>query len=128
MNRDFHADAPNVLRLTDITQLSLPEFECCSSPAIDRFDGKAVAHRASLHPDAKPANSTLDDAASTLSAGARPICHNGCSCHYRWPGWVERYEKAGIVRSMSRKGCSPDSSAHEGLFGRLKNESSCKRD
>ena len=31
-------------------------------------------------------------------------------------------EKAGLQRSMSKKGCSPDNSACEGLFGRLKNE------
>ena len=30
--------------------------------------------------------------------------------------------EAGITRSMSKKGCSPDNSACEGFFGRLKNE------
>ena len=28
----------------------------------------------------------------------------------------------GLRRSMSKKGCSPDNSACEGVFGRLKNE------
>ena len=31
-------------------------------------------------------------------------------------------DRAGLERSMSKKGCSPDNSACEGLFGRLKNE------
>lgn len=31
-------------------------------------------------------------------------------------------EENGLVRSMSAKGCSPDNSACEGFFGRLKNE------
>ena len=31
-------------------------------------------------------------------------------------------ENAGLTRSMSKKGCSPDNSACEGFFGRLKNE------
>ena len=31
-------------------------------------------------------------------------------------------EKADLTRSMSKKGCSPDNSACEGFFGRLKNE------
>ena len=31
-------------------------------------------------------------------------------------------DNAGLVRSMSKKGCSPDNSACEGFFGRLKNE------
>ena len=41
---------------------------------------------------------------------------------YRWPGWIECTESAGLIRSMSKKGCSPDNSACEGFFGRLKNE------
>ena len=28
----------------------------------------------------------------------------------------------GLTRSMSKKGCSPDNSACEGVFGRIKNE------
>lgn len=31
-------------------------------------------------------------------------------------------DNAGLQRSMSKKGCSPDNSACEGLFGRIKNE------
>lgn len=37
-------------------------------------------------------------------------------------------DKAGLTRSMSKKGCSPDNSACEGLFGRLKNEMFYNRD
>lgn len=44
------------------------------------------------------------------------------SCHYRWPSWIEGCERYGITRSMSKKGCSPDNSAMEGFFGRLKVE------
>lgn len=35
---------------------------------------------------------------------------------------------AGLERSMSKKGCSPDNSACEGLFGRIKNEMFYNRD
>lgn len=31
-------------------------------------------------------------------------------------------DKAGLIRSMSKKGCSPDNAACEGFFGRIKNE------
>ena len=122
INRDFHADAPNVLWLTDITQFTLPDFKCYLSPVIDCFDGKVVSRKIGLHPNAELANSMLDDAIASLSEGEHPICHNDCGCHYRWPGWIQRCEKAGIIRSMSKKGCSPDNSACEGFFGRLKNE------
>ena len=51
-----------------------------------------------------------------------PIIHSDRGCHYRWPGWIERTENASLVRSMSKKGYSPDNAACEGLFGRIKNE------
>jgi transposase InsO family protein len=35
---------------------------------------------------------------------------------------------AGIIRSMSRKGCSPDNSRMEGFFGTMKNEMFYGRD
>lgn len=40
----------------------------------------------------------------------------------RWPGWLSRIADAKLIRSMSRKGCSPDNAACEGFFGRLKTE------
>ena len=39
-----------------------------------------------------------------------------------------RMDKAQLKRSMSKKGCSLDNSACEGLFGRLKNEMFYYRD
>lgn len=64
----------------------------------------------------------LDDAISQLSPGEKPIVHSDRGIHYRWAGWIERMDKAGLTRSMSKKGCTPDNSACEGVFGRLKNE------
>lgn len=40
----------------------------------------------------------------------------------KWPGWLKRVHEAKLIRSMSRKGCSPDNAACEGFFGRLKTE------
>ncbi|MDE2346380.1 MAG: IS3 family transposase, partial [Gammaproteobacteria bacterium] len=48
--------------------------------------------------------------------------------HYRWPGWLSRVAKANLIRSMSRKACSPDNAACEGFFGRLKTEMFYPRD
>lgn len=64
----------------------------------------------------------LDDAIATLKSNEHPIVHSDRGCHYRWPGEIEKIENAGLIRSMSKKGCSPDNSACEGVFGRLKNE------
>lgn len=120
--RNFHAERPNSLWLTDITQFSLPEYKCYLSPVIDCFDGKVISYRLSMSPDAELVNTMLDEAASTLGQDERPVCHSDCGCHYRWPDYIELCRRHGIIRSMSKKGCSPDNAACEGFFGRLKNE------
>lgn len=126
--RDFHADAPNRLWLTDITQFSIPAGKVYLSPVIDCFDGMPVSWRIGTSPDAELANSMLEGACAQLADGEHPVCHSDRGCHYRWPGWIRMCEEHGIVRSMSKKGCSPDNSACEGFFGRLKNEFFYDRD
>ncbi|ORM63945.1 transposase [Pantoea rodasii] len=64
----------------------------------------------------------LDDAIDTLREHERPVIHSDRGSHYRWPGWQDRIKASGLIRSMSRKGCSSDNAACEGFFGRVKNE------
>lgn len=65
----------------------------------------------------------LDAAIETVAGGnARPIVHFDRGAHYRWPGWLSRIGDAKLIRSMSRKACSPINAACEGFFGRLKTE------
>jgi putative transposase len=54
--------------------------------------------------------------------------HSDRGAHYRWPGWLSRISAEKLVRSMSRKACSPDNAACEGFFGRLKTELFYPRD
>lgn len=120
--RNFLSYAPNQKWLTDITEFQLPAGKVYLSPMIDCFDGKAVSWSIGTRPDAQLVNSMLDGAISTLAEGDRPVVHTDRGAHYRWPGWLQRVQTAGLMRSMSRKGCSPDNAACEGFFGRLKNE------
>ena len=122
VNRDFNTGLPNLLWLSDITEFSINSFKCYLSPVIDCFDGKVVTWNTSRHPDASLVNEMLADAISTLKEGEHPILHTDRGSHYRWLGWLEQCDKAGLHRSMSAKGYTPDNSACEGFFGRLKNE------
>ena len=129
VERRFRAGGPNELWLTDITEFKLPGGEkAYLSPVIDCFDGLVVSWRIGRRPNAALANGSLEDACGTLAPGQHPVCHSDRGCHYRWPGWIGICEENGLVRSMSRKGCSPDNSACEGFFGRLKNEFFYHRD
>lgn len=122
LKRDFHANKPNVKWLTDITEFRIPAGKIYLSPIIDCYDGFPVAWTIGTSPNAELVNTMLDAAIETLKPGEHPIIHSDRGAHYRWPGWIDKMNKAGLIRSMSKKGCSPDNSACEGFFGRLKNE------
>lgn len=122
IERNFHADAPNKKWLTDITEFSIPAGKVYLSPIVDCFDGALPSWTISTSPNAELVNTMLDNGIASLEEGDAPIIHSDRGCHYRWPGWIARTDEAGLSRSMSRKGCSPDNSACEGLFGRIKNE------
>ena len=122
IERDFSAEKPNSKWQTDITEFAVPAGKVYLSPIVDCFDGLLVSWRIGTTPDSSLVNTMLDDAVTQLSPGEKPIVHSDRGIHYRWTGWIERMDKAGLTRSMSKKGCSPDNSACEGVFGRIKNE------
>ena len=126
---DFSAPAPNRLWVTDLTEYALP----CGpkvylSPVIDCFDGRPVSWSVGTSPTAALANSSLEAACATLAPGERPVVHSDRGGHYRWEGWISICERFGLVRSMSRKGRSPDNARAEGFFGVAENEFFLARD
>ena len=122
VQRDFHSERPNEKWLTDITEFAIPAGKIYLSSVVDCFDGMLPSWTIGTSPDSKLVNEMLDKAIATLDNDEHPLVYSDRGCHYRWPGWIDRMEKAGLTRSMSKKGCSPDNSACEGLFGRIKNE------
>ena len=123
INRDFQAASPNEKLLTDITEFQIPAGKVYLSPMIDCFDGLVVSWSIGTRPDADLVNTMLDAAIEKVGhSHNRPIVHSDCGAHYRWPGWITRMADAKLIRSMSRKGSSPDNAACEGFFGRLKTE------
>jgi putative transposase len=114
LNRDFSAGAPNEKWLTDITEFQIPAGKVYLSPMIDCFDGMVVSWSIGTRPDAELVNTMLDAAIEKVAASDdRPLVHSDRGGHYRWPGWLSRIAEAKLVRSMSRKGCSPDNAACE---------------
>lgn len=122
IKRDFHADKPNQKWLTDITEFSIRAGKVYLSPMIDCFDGMPFIWTIGTSPNAHLVNNMLTEAIATLNPGEKPIIHSDRGCHYRWPKYISIIENAGLIRSMSKKGCSPDNSACEGFFLHLKTE------
>ena len=124
VGHNFLAALPNRLWPTDVTMFSIPAGKLYLSPVLDCFDGAIVSWAVSRSPDAEMANSMLRAALGTIGKKDRGflIMHSDCGGHYRWPGWLDICRKAGIQRSMSRKGCGPDNSRMGGWFGTMKVE------
>ncbi|MEG1009681.1 MAG: IS3 family transposase [Clostridia bacterium] len=122
INRDFHAKNINEKWLTDITEFSIPSGKIYLSPLVDCFDGGLVSWSIGTSPNAELVNTMLESGILKLNNGEKPIIHSDRGCHYRWPIWIDIMDKNKLKRSMSKKGCSPDNSACEGFFGRIKNE------
>jgi len=122
IERDFHADAPNTKWLTDITEFQIPAGKVYLSPIVDCFDGMLVSWAIGTNPNAGLVNTMLKTAISALKPDEHPIVHSDRGAHYRWPGWLKLMKDKGLLRSMSKKGCTPDNAACEGVFGRIKNE------
>ena len=121
-SHDFSAARPGERVATDVTEFRRGERgpKVYLSAAVDLFDGRVVSAQAGPSPSKALAQATLGD----VGAAARPGCvlHSDRGWHYRTPDWVEGCRRLGIVRSMSRKGHSPDNAACEAFFGRLKVE------
>ena len=123
VQRNFHADKPNKLWLTDITEFAAADSKIYLSPLIDCFDGKVVAYSASKNPDNNLVEEMIDKALSSLGKQPKDLTiHTDRGGHYRGSMWIEKLEGQGIKRSMSRRGKSGDNAACEGFFGRMKTE------
>lgn len=121
---DFSARAPGERMVTDITEFRLPDDprKVYLSPAVDLYDGDLAAASMGTSPSKALVSEMLEEVAGKARPGRPALLHNDRGWHYRTPDWVARCEAAGIARSMSRKGHSPDNAACEGFFGTLKAE------
>lgn len=89
--------------LTDITEFHIPAGKIYLSSIIDCFDGIPVSWTIGISPDADLVNTMLDNAIGTFHESEHIIVHSDRGAHYRWPGWIERLENAGLTRSMLKK-------------------------
>ena len=117
---DFSAAGPGELLVTDVTEFSLNGFKCYLSPVIDCFDGDPLGWATSRSPGADLCCESLSQALSKCGPGC--VVHTDGGSPYRSSAWKAECARHGAVRSMSRKGRSPDNARAEGFFGVLKTE------
>lgn len=127
LNRDFTASQPYEKTVTDITEFGLSVGKVYLSPLIDCFTGVPITWKIGRSPTSELTNSMLMDADQIIGK-RQMIVHSDRGFHYRLDSWINRMRDYGYIRSMSKKGCSPDNVACEGFFGTLKKEFYYPRD
>lgn len=127
VSHDFHVNQPYKKLPIDITEFALPKGKVSLSAMIDCFDGMIICWIIGSRTNVDLDNTMLDGVIADLPDGCYPTEHSNRGCPYRWPGWIEQVRKSGLIRSMYKKGCSPDNAVCEGLISRLKKETFYRR-
>lgn len=121
VNRQFEANKPNQLRLTDVTEFGIKgqEKKLYLSPILDLYNSEIISYTISNHPTINLTNKMQDKALNKIK---ELTIHSDQGFHYQHSSWTKKLEKMNIRQSMSRKGNCLDNSPMENFFGILKQE------
>jgi putative transposase len=123
VNRDFTAQAPNRLWVTDLTMISTGEGPLWLSAIRDAFSRRVVAWESSARADADLVLTTLEYAlASREVVPGQLIHHADHGCQYTSIKLTTRLLRAGIEASMGSVGDSYDNALAENLWILIKTE------
>ncbi len=125
LGRQFHADAPNMKWLTDVTEFKYyvgPEVhKLYLSAILDLYDRRIVAFAIGDHNDKKLVFDTFD-AAVADEPDAHPLFHSDRGYQYTSSVFHQKLRSAGMKQSMSRVARCIDNGPMEGFWGILKRE------
>ncbi|MFI5774834.1 IS3 family transposase [Streptomyces sp. NPDC051658] len=123
VQRDFTANAPNRLWVTDLTMISTGEGPLWLSAIRDAFSRRVVAWETSARADADLVLTSLEYAlASREVAPGELIHHADHGCQYTSVKLTTRLVRAGIQASMGSVGDSFDNALAENLWMVIKTE------
>lgn len=125
LKRQFHADAPNLKWLTDVTEFKYyigPEIhKIYLSAILDLYDRRIVAYAIGDHNDNRLVFDTFDTAAAS-NPSAHPLFHSDRGFQYTSRSFHQTLQTARMKQSMSRVAHCIDNGPMEGFWGILKRE------
>ena len=124
VDRQFKANKPNQLWLTDVTEFRIKgqENKLYLSPILDVYNSEIISYTLSYHPTIELTNTMLEKALEENKNIKDLTIHSDQGFHYQHSTWTKKLEKMNIRQSMSRKGNCLDNSPMENFFGILKQE------
>ena len=122
LQRDFTADAPNRVWVTDLTYVPTGEGWLYLVTIMDLFSRKIVGYASSDHMRAELCIEALDQAIRKRGRHERLILHSDRGVQFAADAFRAACDGYGILQSMSGKGDCYDNAVAESFFGTLKGE------
>ena len=119
VQRDFTADAPNVLWLADITEHKTAEGKLYMCAIKDVFSNRIVGYSISDRMKSRLAVDALNSAAARRGEVAGCILHTDRGSQFRSRKFVRALGRHGMVGSMGKVGAAGDNAAMESFFALL---------
>ena len=120
--RDFTADAPNKVWVTDITYISTQQGWLYLAAILDLFSRKIVGWAMDATMPTELALAALQMACTQRQPPTTLIHHSDRGSVYASEAYIKALEARGITRSMSGKGDCWDNAVAERFFGGIKKE------
>ena len=117
--RDFTANAPNRLWLSDITEHPTGQGRLYLCAVKDVFSGRFVGYSISDRMKARLAVNALDDAVSRRGDVAGCIVHSDRGSQFRARTFVHALNRHQLLGSMGQVGAAGDNAAMESFFALL---------
>ncbi|WP_328419095.1 IS3 family transposase [Streptomyces sp. NBC_00443] len=119
VRRDFTADAPNRLWLTDITEHPTGEGKLCMCAVKEVFSGRIVGYSIDARMKSHLAVTALQSAVARRGQVAGCIVHSNRGSQFRSRKFVSALVRHDLVGSMGRVGAAGDNAAMESFFALL---------
>ncbi len=119
VGRDFTADAPNELWLTDITEHRTAEGKLYLCAIKDVFSNRIVGYSISDRMKSRLAVDALENAVARRQDTAGCIVHSDRGSQFRAKKFIRTLRRHDLVGSMGRVGAAGDNAAMESFFSLL---------
>lgn len=119
VQRDFTADAPNQLWLTDITEHKTGEGKLYLCAVKDVYSGRIVGYSIDSRMKARLAVQALQNAVGRRREVAGCIVHSDRGSQFRSRQFVHALNHHGLLGSMGKVGAAGDNAAMESFFALL---------
>lgn len=122
VNRDFNVDKPNMVWVSDITQVKICDKHYYICVILDLFSRKVIAYNIGPKASTQLLTSTFKDAISTREYNDEIIFHSDQGTQYTSYSFRKSLIEHNFKQSFSKKGTPYDNSVMESFFASYKKE------